>query len=396
MPSVPLARYRLRTGASTVDVSLPPRTAVTVTTVTATSERKIHTAEGSSNQWAERSAFGTTRSAPWWAASLLPLVLTSVCIVIDLLVQSKPGLLFVAGYVVSSLLAVALVRRGSLFGPMVQPPLVIAVTIPTLVMVTGTGFDSGDSGRNVMLSVITPLINSFPAMATATVLVLVAGLLRMHVLERARGGEAASEPGRQQPARSESAGAPKARGRGNARPDGGRRGEESPERTARKTGGPSQRRERGRQRESAEKRAGSASKPAARSTRDSAGRDSGGETPREQAGEQRRSARPGRGARQGQRPAEGERNRSGTSEEGGNGRGERPRQQPGGGKNAPNPARGGEGKTPPGREKRPAPPGRAAPGQSPRDGGGGAAKPPQHGGRSEPPGRPRRPRRDEG
>lgn len=379
-----------------MDVSLPPRTTVTVTPVTATSERKIHTAEGPPNQWAERSAFGTTRSFPWWAACLLPLVLTSVCIVIDLLVQSKPGLVFVAGYIVSSLLAVALVRRASLFGPMVQPPLIIAITIPTLVMVTGTGFDSGDSGRNVMLSVVTPLINSFPAMAAATVLVLVAGLLRMHVLERPRSGGTASKTDRPQPAQSESAGAPKARGRRNARPDEDQRGEGPPERTTRKTGGSPQQRERGQQHESAEKRANSANKQAARDRRDPAERNSGGESPREGAGDQRRSSRPGRGARRGQRPAEGERSRSGTSGEGNDRRGERPQQQPGGGKNAPNPARGGEGKTPPDREKRPGPPGRAAPGQSSRDGGGGAAKPPQRGGRSEPPGRPRRPRRDGG
>lgn len=391
MPSAPLARHSVRAGPSAVDVSLPPRTTVTVKPVTATSERKIHTAEGLSSQWAERSAFGTTRSIPWWAACLLPLVLTSVCIVIDLLAQSKPGFVFVAGYIVGSLLAVALVRRGSLFGPMVQPPLIIAVTIPTLVMVTGTGFDSGDSGRNVMLSVVTPLINSFPAMATATVLVLVAGLLRMHVLERPRSGEAASETDGARPARSESTGAPKSRGRRNARPDEEQRGEGPPERTTRKTGGSPQRRERGQQHESAGKRTGSASKQAARNRREAA---SEGGSPREGAGDQRRSSRPGRGARQGQRPAEGERSRSGPSGEGNDRRGERPQQQPGGGKNAPSPARGGEGKAPPGREKRPGSPGRAAPGQSSREGGG-PAKPPQRGG-SEPPGRPRRPRRDEG
>ncbi|NHD17877.1 MULTISPECIES: DUF6542 domain-containing protein [unclassified Actinopolyspora] len=360
--------------------------------MTATSERKIHTAEGPSNQWAERSAFGNTRSISWWAACLLPLVLTSVCIVIDLLVQSKPGFVFVAGYIVSSLLAVALVRRGSLFGPMVQPPLVIAVTIPTLVLVTGTGFNSGDSGRNVMLSVVTPLINSFPAMATATVLVLLAGLLRIHVLERSNKDGTASRTSKSQSARSESAGAPKTRGRRSPRPDEDQRDEVDAERTTRKTGAPSQRRERGKQGEPTEKRSGSANKQSSRS-----GREPAGDASREGAGDQRRSARPGRGARQGQRPAEGERNRSGASGEGGR-RGERPQQQPGAGKNAPppNPARGGEGKPPPGREKRSAPPGRAAPGQPSRDGGGGAAKPPQRGGRAEPPGRPRRPRRDEG
>ncbi len=319
-----------------------PHGAVTVKTVTATSEHKIHTPGQEPVRWSERSALGARRGISWWAAGVLPFVLTAVCVLVDLLRGAGAGMFFVAGYFLGCLLAVVLVRRGNLFGPMVQPPLIAAVTLPLLVLLTGTGFDWGGGRRNILLAVATPLINSFPVMATTTVLVLVVGVLRIRVLEpdsantstatgtRSAGASTTSE-------RRDSTGTRK---RGTAA---GRAGE-------RRSG-----------------RDGTS----ARNTDGAAKRDSG----------EGGKARPGRGTTRGATRS-GEdtpRPRTGTSGAAG-GRKEPGAQPPTSGRGSPEAPRGAR----PG-EKRAAPPGRSAPGS--------AGKPTQQPGRSEPPGRPRRPRR---
>lgn len=166
--------------------------------VTATPERNI--AAGSDRatvEWAARSAFGT-RGIPWWGSVLLAVLLTAAGTLADSLIWSEPGILFTACYVVGCLLAVALVRRSSLFGPMVQPPLVLAVVMPLVVLVVGAGVSQSAGTTAVALSVASPLINGFPAMAATTALVLAVGFARMYLLERAQPRGRAERDGAEQ------------------------------------------------------------------------------------------------------------------------------------------------------------------------------------------------------
>jgi hypothetical protein len=80
---------------------------------------------------------------------------------------------------------------------MVQPPLLLAVSVPVAVAATGSLPASGGLASTA-LAVGAPLINGFPAMAITTVVCIVIGVVRMRV-QRWRREDAAP---RQEPARS--------------------------------------------------------------------------------------------------------------------------------------------------------------------------------------------------
>lgn len=108
--------------------------------------------------WSDRAAFGTFRGVPLWLAILLPVVSTTIGTVLDVVIWSTPGLLFEACFLAGSALAVALVRRKNVFGPMVQPPLIAAIVMPVIVLLTGGGASS-DGATAKALAVVQPLID---------------------------------------------------------------------------------------------------------------------------------------------------------------------------------------------------------------------------------------------
>ncbi|WP_346139158.1 DUF6542 domain-containing protein, partial [Saccharopolyspora erythraea] len=153
--------------------------------MTATRERPDAPApDNGAPSWSELSAFGTTRGVPLWGALLLAAVPTAVGTLLDILIWSQPGLLFKACFFVGSMLAVAFIKRANMFGPMVQPPLVLAMVMPVLVLLTGSGTPKDGGLAAKALAVVNPLIGSFPVMAATTALAVVIGLLRMYVLQR--------------------------------------------------------------------------------------------------------------------------------------------------------------------------------------------------------------------
>ncbi|WP_277675570.1 DUF6542 domain-containing protein, partial [Saccharopolyspora rectivirgula] len=138
--------------------------------------------EKGANDWSAHSAFGS-RGLPLGGALLLAAGLTALGTVLDVLIWSQPGLIYKGCFLVSCTLAVGLVRRRNVFGPMVQPPLVLAVVMPLVVLLTGLGDGAGLASK--ALAVVNPLINSFPVMAATTAIAVVIGLVRMFVTERA-------------------------------------------------------------------------------------------------------------------------------------------------------------------------------------------------------------------
>lgn len=132
--------------------------------------------DASTVTWDERAIVGTIRGLPWWGAIALGFGLAVVGATIDLQVLGKLGLLFKACYFLGAIGAVCAVRRKNLFGPMVQPPLVLAVTVPGVVLVS-----SGSAGDALsrMLDVATPLINGFPTMAFTTGIAVAIGVFRI-------------------------------------------------------------------------------------------------------------------------------------------------------------------------------------------------------------------------
>ncbi|WP_280365576.1 DUF6542 domain-containing protein [Nocardia wallacei] len=95
---------------------------------------------------------------------------------------------FAICYVVGCVLAALVVRYRGLFTTMVTPPLLLFVSVPLAYQqLLGR---SSTSVKDVLLNLAIPLVNRFPTMAVATVLVLLigGGRVLMHRQEAARTG----------------------------------------------------------------------------------------------------------------------------------------------------------------------------------------------------------------
>jgi hypothetical protein len=131
-------------------------------------------------EWGGRSVFGTAKGWPWWAAVVLALGLSIVGAFIDMHTSGSLGKVFEGGYVLGCVGAVCLVRRRNLFGPMVQPPLILAVTVPVVVLLT-KGLPSGSGMASKLLALGVPLVTGFPTMAATTGATVVIGGIRFLV-----------------------------------------------------------------------------------------------------------------------------------------------------------------------------------------------------------------------
>ncbi|MCE0765271.1 hypothetical protein LWC35_20535 [Pseudonocardia kujensis] len=151
-------------------------------------------ASRSSGGWpvTERSALATVLGIPPLAAVALAVVLTALGVFIDVLRIGTLGVVFGIAYVVGCILAVGWVRRRNLFGPMVQPPLLVAVLVPVIVLLVG---QTGPGLTETVLMIGAPLVNGFPIMAVATGLTLLIGLLRL-IVQRTGPDDALSRLGR--------------------------------------------------------------------------------------------------------------------------------------------------------------------------------------------------------
>jgi len=151
--------------------------------------------------WETASALGTVRGIQWWAAVLLALAFTGIGVFVDLERINRLGLIFQGAYFAGCVMAVLWVQRRGLFGPMVQPPLILALAVPGVVLAAG-GTGAGDGLTAKALAVGTPLINGFPTMAITTGVTVLIGLIRI-AKERAPTGQVAIRqrpvPDRQRP-----------------------------------------------------------------------------------------------------------------------------------------------------------------------------------------------------
>jgi hypothetical protein len=120
----------------------------------------------------DRAVFGDRHGVPWWAAVLIAVAVTTAGLVLDLEIQTEPGLTFKACYFLGCVAAVCLVKRRALFGPVVQPPLILAIAVPGIILAT-TRRPAG------VLDVVEPLVQGFPTMAITTGVVLLIGLFRL-------------------------------------------------------------------------------------------------------------------------------------------------------------------------------------------------------------------------
>lgn len=130
-------------------------------------------------RWNDRALFGTFRGLPWWAAVLIAFVLAIVGTFVDVNSSKTVGWVFAVTFFVGAVGAVVFVERRSMFGPVVQPPLILAIVVPLVVLMT-QGFPSGGL-TSVGLSLGKPLIDGFPAMALTTACTVIIGITRVFI-----------------------------------------------------------------------------------------------------------------------------------------------------------------------------------------------------------------------
>jgi hypothetical protein len=218
--------------------------------------------------WDERLVVGSRRGLPWWLAVLLALGLAVVGAVLGKPAQGNLPLVFKVCYVAGAVLAVCLVRRRGIFGPMVQPPLVLAVTVPAVVLAT-SGSQGGDT-LSKALNIATPLINGFPTMAITTGITLLIGLIRIFrerdpnaPVKLKKGQAARRDPDGEKPsARAAASSAP-----GRPRPPGSNRSGQTPVPPGGRRGSSAEPPRRARPPADAERRAPRTGDPASRGTR---------------------------------------------------------------------------------------------------------------------------------
>jgi hypothetical protein len=128
--------------------------------------------------WDEQALLPGRPGLPWWAAVLCALGLAALGVFVDMQRLNRLGVIFQICYFLGCVLAVVIVQRKGLFGPMVQPPLILAVAVPSVVLSAGS-LPTGGGMIATALAVGTPLINGFPTMAITTGFTLVIGTLRL-------------------------------------------------------------------------------------------------------------------------------------------------------------------------------------------------------------------------
>ncbi|MET9029436.1 DUF6542 domain-containing protein [Nocardia sp. NPDC004168] len=100
---------------------------------------------------------------------------------------------FAALYIVGCVAAVAAVRYRGLFSTMVLPPLLLFVAVPLAYQqLTGRG---STSMKDILLNLAIPLVNRFPTMMLATVVVLLIGGARIYLHRREEGDDKAPRRG---------------------------------------------------------------------------------------------------------------------------------------------------------------------------------------------------------
>ncbi|MGH3763394.1 DUF6542 domain-containing protein, partial [Actinophytocola sp.] len=163
--------------------------------MTATRDRRSDLEEDGEPAWDERSILGKSRGLPWWGAVVLAFGLAAIAAAFDMQRQDSLGRVYQGAYIVGCLAAVCLVRRRSLFGPMVQPPLVFAVTAVAAVVLLAPDAGGASGVRALIFTVALPLTSNFPTMAITTAITVGIGLFRMW-RERDPGVEARPSPDR--------------------------------------------------------------------------------------------------------------------------------------------------------------------------------------------------------
>ncbi|QCQ90198.1 DUF6542 domain-containing protein [Rhodococcus sp. SGAir0479] len=141
-----------------------------------------------------RSALPTVPGIPAWGAVAVAAGLTFVGFAFAAASGSELTSVFSALYFLGCLLAVLAVRHRGLFTAVVQPPLVLFVAVPIAQQLLAD--NPGTGLKDLALNVAYPLVNRFPLMLAATVVVALVAGARVFLTQQGQAAPTRSRPRR--------------------------------------------------------------------------------------------------------------------------------------------------------------------------------------------------------
>jgi hypothetical protein len=124
-----------------------------------------------------RSAHPKVRGVPWWGAVLIAVTATAIGFAYDAGTGNKElGFVFGASYVIGCVGAVLAVRRSGTFTAVVQPPLILFISVPGAYFLFHGAKMTGL--KDILINCGYPLIERFLLMAATSAVVLLVGMVR--------------------------------------------------------------------------------------------------------------------------------------------------------------------------------------------------------------------------
>ncbi|MGN7781768.1 DUF6542 domain-containing protein [Mycolicibacterium sp. 22603] len=129
---------------------------------------------------------------PWWGAVLVAVTATLVGFAYHAGAGTgELGAVFATFYVLGCLAAVLLVRRSGIFATVIQPPLILFISVPSAYFLMHSGQISGL--KDILINCGYPLIERFPLMFFTSVAVLAIGVARWYLDKQSAGSAEVSE-----------------------------------------------------------------------------------------------------------------------------------------------------------------------------------------------------------
>lgn len=116
---------------------------------------------------------------PWWGAAMIAVTATAIGFAFDAGGGRDLTHVFAALYMIGCIVAVLLVRRSGIFTAVVQPPMILFISVPGCYFLFHGGKLAGL--KDIVINCLYPLIERFPLMVLTSGAVLLIGLIRWFV-----------------------------------------------------------------------------------------------------------------------------------------------------------------------------------------------------------------------
>ena len=129
----------------------------------------------------QRSAFPQYTGVPWWGAVLIAVTMTLAGLAVEAgSGHQELGSAFAVGYALGCMIAALAVRQSGIFTAVIQPPLLLFVSVPLAYYLFHNSSFRGV--KEVAITCGYPLIERFPLMLFTTSAVLLIGLIRWYLV----------------------------------------------------------------------------------------------------------------------------------------------------------------------------------------------------------------------